>query len=190
MVCLVEHCDRDAVAKGYCHRHYYAFRKYGDPEKLQLKQHHGLTLRERFDRYTKRGPGCWVWLSYRDPSGYGRLHYKRKPVLASRISYLLHFGEIPEGQHVCHKCDNPGCVNPEHLFLGSQADNMADMYRKGRDRKRSLKGEQHGQAKLTAEQVREFKQSTLSDSEAARRYGVSRATIHAIRSGKTWSHIS
>lgn len=189
MKCKVGHCSKDAIAKGFCVNHYYAFRKYGDPLKVTLKQHHGLTLQERFDLYAQKGEGCWRWLSYIDPQGYGRLHYNRKPMLANRLSYLLHFGEIPEGKMVCHKCDNPSCVNPDHLFLGSQSDNMADMYTKGRERKRGKKGTTHPQAKLTDDAVRAIRASKSSDAELAKSHGVSRPTIHSIRVGKTWQHV-
>lgn len=187
--CSIDHCGRNSVARGYCTNHYYAFRKYGDARKIVLKQHHGLTLKERFFRYVKQTDGCWEWLSYVDPNGYGRLNYNGKPMLASRISYLLHFGEIPAGMAVCHKCDKPSCTNPDHLFLGTQADNVADMHAKGRDRKRGLKGSLHHQAKLNDQAVREIRANSDSDAVIAKRYGVSSPTIHAIRVGKTWRHV-
>jgi hypothetical protein len=187
--CSIDHCGRNAVARGYCNNHYYALRKHGDPTKVVQKQYHGLTLEERFWRYVKKEDGCWRWLSYVDPLGYGRLNYKGKPMLASRISYLIHFGEVPDGMAVCHKCDNPSCTNPDHLFLGTQADNVADMQNKGRARKRGKPGTEHHHAKMTDQSVREIRANGASDSENSVKYGVSRATIHAIRVGKTWRHV-
>lgn len=189
MKCSISHCSHEAVARGYCTNHYYAFRKYGDPQKLVQKQYHGLTLEERFWRYVKREEGCWRWLSYIDPLGYGRLNYQGKPMLASRISYMIHFGNIPDGMAVCHKCDNPSCTNPDHLFLGTQADNVADMERKGRARKRGKSGTEHRSAKLTDDDVRAIRSNGKSDAENAAIYGVSGATIHAVRVGKTWRHV-
>jgi hypothetical protein len=110
-------------------------------------------------------------------------------MLASRISYLIHFGEVPAGMAVCHKCDNPSCTNPDHLFLGTQADNVADMERKGRARKRGKPGTEHRQAKLTDQDVRDIRAGGASDAANSIKYGVSRATIHAIRVGKTWRHV-
>lgn len=190
MKCTIEHCSRDAIARGFCVNHYYAFRKYGDPRKVVQKQHHGLTLEERFFLYVKKGPGCWQWLSYIDPRGYGRLNYGGRPMLASRVSYLIHYGEIPEGMGVCHKCDNPPCTNPEHLFLGTPADNTADMHAKGRARKRGMKGTEHPLSKLTEADVREIRKSPEKIAALALRFNVSRATVHSIVTGKTWTHIT
>lgn len=189
MDCSIPHCSKKAVARGFCVNHYYAFRKHGDPLKIVQKQHHGLSLSDRFDRYVKKGDGCWTWLSYIDPQGYGRLNYNGKPMLASRVSYLIHFGEIPKGMAVCHKCDNPSCTNPDHLFLGTQADNVADMHMKGRARKRGKKGASHHNAKLTDNDVKAIRRSGDSTAAIARQYNVSRATIHAIVNGKTWKHL-
>ena len=190
MKCKIDHCSYEVFAKGLCSRHYQAQRKYGDPLKVVQKQHHGLTLKDRFFRYVRQTDGCWEWLSYIDPQGYGRLNYKGRPMLASRISYLIHFGEIPEGQGVCHKCDNPSCTNPDHLFLGTQADNVADMHSKGRGRKRGMKGTEHHHSKLTDDDVRAIRQSAESDSSLAKQYSVSRPTIYAIKRGLTWKHVT
>jgi hypothetical protein len=190
MICTVAHCERKAVAKGLCVNHYRALRLYGDPLGGVQKQHHGLTLRERFDTYTKRADGCWEWLGYRDPNGYGRLNVGGRPILASRVSYLLHYGDVPGGKYVCHKCDNPPCVNPEHLFLGTQADNVADMQAKGRARKRGLPGVSHHAAKLTDDRVRAIRSSDASDAALAKEFGVTRATIHAVRHRRTWTHVT
>lgn len=190
MKCTIAHCEKDVFARGFCTHHYYANRKYGDPHKIVQKQHHGLTLSERFFRYVKKTDGCWRWLSYTDPQGYGRINYGGKPMLASRVSYLVHFGEIPEGMMVCHKCDNPSCVNPDHLFIGTQADNVADMERKGRARKVAVSGPDHHNAKLNEDAVREIRNSNgVSDIELGKRFNVSASSIYAVRTGKTWRHI-
>lgn len=189
MKCTIDTCDRDAVARGWCVNHYYAWRKHGDPRKVIVKQHHGKSLRERFDIYTKRGEGCWLWIGYLDPHGYGRLNVGNRPRLAHRISYELHFGNLPADKVLCHKCDNPRCVNPEHLFLGTQADNVADMENKGRARKRGLKGSQHGRALLTEAQVLAIRASKLSTKRLAEMYGVTVRAIQDVRGGKSWKHI-
>lgn len=189
MKCTIGHCNREAVARGFCTNHYYAFRKHGDPLKLVQKQHHGLTLTERFWQYVNKQDGCWNWLSYKDPNGYGRINYDGKPYLAHRLSYQINCGEIPVGKVICHRCDNPSCVNPEHLFLGEQADNVADMHNKGRARKRGQLGTEHHASKLSEKDIPAIRASTSSVAALAEEYGVSRPTIHAIRVGKTWRHV-
>lgn len=84
--------------------------------------------------------GCWNWTKSRTPEGYGHLHIHCKYWYAHRFSWVLHYGNIPEHLHVLHKCDNPGCVNPEHLFLGTHQDNMHDRDLKGRGRHGNSKG--------------------------------------------------
>ncbi len=189
MKCSVPTCDRAAVARGWCHNHYYAARKHGDPTKLVLKQHHGKTLRERFDLYTKKSEGCWTWVGYTDPNGYGRLNIKNAPILAHRISYEIHYGNIQDGLCVCHKCDNPRCVNPDHLFLGTQADNIADMEQKGRARKRGLRGADSPLAKIGEKDVREIRDTDTSAAKLGKKFGVSPTTIWDIRHRKSWKHL-
>jgi hypothetical protein len=100
--------------------------------------------------------GCWVWTASRNEQGYGCCGFNGRTYTAHRLSYELARGPIPPGMHVLHRCDNPPCVNPEHLFVGDQSDNMRDMYGKGRGANRQ--GELSGAAKLTESQVREIKQ--------------------------------
>lgn len=191
MKCSLPYCDKPVFARGYCASHYYAFRKYGDPEAVKQKQHHGLTLVERFNLYVVKHEGaCWDWESFKDPNGYGRLNVNGRPQLAHRISYQIHFGTIPKGKAVCHKCDNPTCTNPDHLFLGTQADNVADMHWKNRARKRGMKGTEHHMAKMSEDTVRAIRSSDASDSQLAEQYKVSRATIHSIRTRRSWKHIT
>ena len=80
--------------------------------------------------------GCWIWLGYCDRNGYGDIKVEYKSWRAHRFSWVLHGGDIPEGQYVLHKCDEPSCVNPDHLFVGTQDDNIQDMIKKGRYRSR------------------------------------------------------
>jgi predicted XRE-type DNA-binding protein len=189
MVCSVAHCEGKVVAKGLCSKHYQAQRKYGDPTVVKQKQHHGISLKERFAQYVRRGEGCWDWLGYIDSGGYGRINVGGTPKLASRVSYLLHYGDVPKGKVVCHKCDNPKCVNPEHLFIGSQADNVRDMHDKGRARKRALFGEAHSRSKLTEDMVRGIRNCALSNTEAAELFGISRSTVYDIRKRRSWKHV-
>jgi hypothetical protein len=95
-----------------------------------------VTLVERFWIKVDTGGICWEWLGGKNPKGYGHLNReingRNLPIRAHRFSWMIHYGEIPEGMCVCHKCDNPGCVRPEHLFLGTISDNGKDAWRKGR----------------------------------------------------------
>lgn len=188
--CSIAYCEFPVIALGLCSRHYQAKRKYGDPETVKQKQHHGLTASERFFLYTEKSDGCWIWKGFKDPNGYGRLNVNGIPMLASRLSYQVHYGSIPEGKYVCHKCDTPSCVNPEHLFLGTQQDNVDDMISKGRDKKRALKGMAHPNSKLTDDDVRAIKASNEQTKALSRRFKISEAVIHDIRKGKIWRHIT
>lgn len=147
----------------------------------------------RFERHYIPEPmsGCWLWLSTLTSDGYGRIiddrKRSRRQILAHRISWELHRGLIPELANVLHTCDNPGCVNPEHLFLGSHSDNMRDSVKKGR--KNNLKGEKHGNAKLTEAQALEIKHSSDRGVDLAARFGVAATLISKIRSGENWKHL-
>lgn len=101
--------------------------------------------------------GCHYWTGAVNGPGYGSIKVNRKSEPAHRISYILYRGEIPSGLFVCHKCDNPGCVNPHHLFLGTRQDNMDDMIKK--NRKADCRGTKNGSSKLTDAQVREIKKT-------------------------------
>lgn len=89
---------------------------------------------DRFWQYVQKGDGCWLWTSNRHWKGYGQFSYKGKPIYAHRLSWIITSGNIPDGLLVCHRCDNPSCVRPDHLFLGTPEDNTRDMYVKGRAR--------------------------------------------------------
>lgn len=132
--------------------------------------------------------GCWLWTGAADAKGYGRMHGNRK---AHRVSYELHVGKIPDGMCVLHKCDVPACVRPDHLFLGTQLDNMRDMFAKGRRPPPS--GERHPRARLTNKDVvsiRQRKAAGESNRDLAREYNMWPETIARLCAGKTWKHIS
>lgn len=148
-----------------------------------------MTAEERFFRKverTMRAPGCWLWTGSKIPQGYGRVRIDGKALATHRVSWEMHRGPIPKGLHVLHYCDEPACVNPNHLFLGTHTDNMRDMFAKGRcDRK----GEAHGSAKLTSSQVREIRAAPNGSAAMAEKYGVSYCTIKNIRARRTWAHL-
>lgn len=125
---------------------------------------------------------CWRWLAYINRHGYGRFRHKGAQTNAQRVAYELKVGPVPQGMHVLHRCDNPACCNPAHLFLGTNSDNAADRHSKGRDA--AMEG--NGRAKLTAAKAREIRSSNLSIREAAMAFGVGKSTVHHIRKMHTW----
>lgn len=150
-----------------------------------------------FDRMWTGEPnsGCWLWLGTIDKGGYGKLsggpgvvgaRRFRRHQQASRASWAIHQGEVPDGLCVLHSCDNRACVNPAHLFLGTHQDNSDDMVAKGRQ----CAGERNGHARLNTEQVAEIFASPESQHAKARRFGVARTTIQSIMERKTWRHVT
>ena len=143
----------------------------------------------RFEsKFVKSGPGdCWEWLVGKGHAGYGYFKWNGGQ-RAHRFSYLLYIGPITEGLYVCHLCDNRGCVNPSHLFLGSHQENMNDMAVKGR----SQRGVKHRSVKLTEAQVIEIRDRYDSGENylaIAKQYNVSHRCVHAIAARERWKHV-
>jgi hypothetical protein len=148
------------------------------------------TLKERLlekaivDAETK----CWNWSAGRK-NKYGSICVGRLMKSAHRVSYEIHCGPIPEGMYVCHLCDNMLCINPEHLFLGTPADNVIDMIRKGR--KVIQRGADHGRAKLTEADIIAIRSETMATQQnLADKYGVTPQNISDIKTRKRWSHLA
>lgn len=151
---------------------------------------HG-SVEERFARHVvKTDGGCWLWTAAKNRRGYGRLNVAGKARLAHRISFEMANGPVPDGRSVCHTCDNPACVNPEHLFAATHYENMQDMTRKGRAS--DTKGEKCGKAILTTPEVlhiREELQRGRTGTWLAERFGVSYSAIYGIKHRKRWAHL-
>lgn len=154
------------------------------------------TVLERFWAKVTKTDECWHWtgcLQKRTYGRYGLFQSGIKLVLAHRFSYELHTGPIPDGMCVLHSCDTPGCVNPAHLFLGTHKTNAED--RNGK--RREARGERHGLAKLTEEDILQIRAAYASNPHPyykgtcalARRFGVSRHAIHCIITRRTWNHL-
>lgn len=142
-----------------------------EPLALRLEKH------SRLDPVT----GCRLWTASKRRKGYGRVAFGRGTISSHRAAWLVRHGSIPEGLFVLHRCDTPGCINPDHLFLGTHAENMADRAVK----RRQAIGERNGAAKLTDDQVREILRTKRPGHAAdlAERFGVSTSLIHQICAG-------
>lgn len=152
-----------------------------------------MTTIKRFWLKVDKTKDCWEWTACKDRGGYGIFGYsKHKNVKAHRMSWSLAHGDIPEGLLVCHHCDNPSCVRPNHLFLGTLKDNAYDMIRKGR--KVVLKGEELSFAKLTERQVRTIKElwskKVCTRKQLEEIFNVAKTTVYTITTGTTWKHIN
>lgn len=151
-------------------------------------------LKKRFARKAVlAASGCFEWNGYRTKDGYGRCWDGRRMYEAHRVAYELFAGPIPSGCVVMHSCDNPPCVTPAHLSVALQRDNIADMIRKGRDRKCGVRGEQNKQSKLTAEQVATIRSRYAAGGvlqrELAAEYGVEQTSISLIIRNINWRYI-
>ena len=143
--------------------------------------------------HPKLGTRCWLWTGAKTAGGYGRMRVNNTMVMASRVAYLLRVGEVPPGLNVLHHCDNPPCVNPAHLFLGTKGDNIRDMYAKGRQNNPSQRcppvGELHPQHRLTwndVDEIRRLRGAGWSQPALVERFGVTQTHISRIVLGKSW----
>lgn len=147
--------------------------------------------RRRFDAKADKSGGedaCWIWKSGTARGGYGITRWRGSQIMAHRVALILTGVSVPRDMMVCHRCDNPPCVNPKHLFVGSRSQNMADMV--GKDRQ--ARGERNGQAKLTPTQVQELRLARREGAKIAvlsQRFGVSESLVTLIASKKRWRHL-
>lgn len=164
-------------------------------------------LRDRFDEKWTPEPnsGCWLWTGSVDRRGYGQLRVSTRDLrYATHVALRLYQGRIlGKGECACHRCDNPACVNPDHLFVGSHQENMQDAIHKGRMNLDGLRlgqgvkpaevrarGERVGGAKLTDDLVRQIRADPASAYSLAKRFGVAKRTILSVRHRRTWAHIT
>jgi hypothetical protein len=141
-----------------------------------------------FFRRIHKTDTCWLWTGHLNAKGYGVIAYKGKSFLAHRLSWILEHGDIDKGQFACHRCDNPACVNPAHLFLSDQKGNMADMVAKGRSPK--MKGTMNGRAKLTPEKAAKLRARYAAGGIGLRRlaadFGISLTQTSRVVKGSHW----
>jgi hypothetical protein len=191
--CIVEGCNKDKYhSKYYCSMHYRRLKNTGT---LNPGKKSPATLEERFWRNVdkKSDDECWNWKLKPGSKGYGILGAGGKggkTLLAHRYSYELNKGEIPKGLYVMHMCDNPRCVNPNHLVAGTPKDNTQDALNKNRLKSVFVDGENHKLAKLTNEQVLYIKNNTeIKSFKLAEMFNVSKQIICDIRKNRRWKEI-
>lgn len=146
----------------------------------------GETQEQRFWARVRKTDTCWVWTGPTRGKGYGAVRFDGRMQSAHRVSWEMKHGPIGGGLHVLHRCDNPPCINPDHLFLGTNRDNAADCRAKGR----TPRGWKNGAARLTPAQVEDVRQAHARGFEIAaiaRHYGVARITVRKILTGKSWA---
>lgn len=153
-------------------------------------KHHSTTPRDKYERDVVRcDEGCWSWSGHVSTPGYGYVTKGTRKIQAHRLSWEIHNGPIPDGLCVLHRCDNRLCTRPDHLFLGTKADNSADMVAKDR----STRGSRNPKAKLTEELVVEararYVKGVTRIADLAAEIGVSRRCLTFVLSRKTWKHV-
>ena len=186
-------CDRPiyVASRGLCRPHYKRWHRYGDASSggsfrdetdSERLSHHGWTVTDT---------GCWEWNSSRNSTNYGMVGRNGTGYLAHRLAYETWVGPIPEGLVIRHKCDNPPCINPDHLETGTRADNIGDMYSRGRQR--HLVGASVASSKLTDSDVRMIREQYagggVTQVALAAKHGVSQHAISQIIRNQTWKHV-
>lgn len=194
MECSVDGCDRPSFTRTWCRAHYARWYRTGSimtAIPITPVRPRGMTDVEVFKYYMPGNPpeqGCWDWTSRTNHNGYGVFGYgpKSSEHFAHRTSYLIYHGEIPADKpFILHSCDRPICVHPNHLRAGSRNDNIQDAI----DRERVCRGKNRPEARLTEEDVKMIRSSSLTQCELADMLGVRNSTISAVQRGVTWKHL-
>lgn len=151
-------------------------------------------MEDRFWEKVRKTRRCWLWTGTKNNMGYGTfMRVSPKKELAHRVAWYIAHGELPGAARVLHTCDNPACVRPDHLFLGTMRDNSQDMLAKGRNKYVAHPGEANGQAKLTEGQVREMREKYaaggVTQAQLAKEYEISQALAHFVVTRKAWKHV-
>jgi len=189
-VCTIKGCSNKHLARGWCAKHYSRWQRFGDPNYTVIAAS-DLTLEDklRWHGWTVTESGCWEFDGGKSKGGYGALTLNNHNIKAHRVAYELWVGPIPEGLVVRHfVCDNPPCINPDHLRVGTTKDNSQDMVRAGRGYK--VKGSLRSNSKLTELEALAIKNNTTNtQKQLAKLYGISASVVCSIRTGTSWRHL-
>lgn len=232
--CNIENCEKNVIARGWCHTHYKRWQIHGDPLKSlhrkkcsvdqcnnkhseigfcsmharRFRRHgdHNIVLCKKqiyetnLDGYEqnviKNENGCWDWKGKKSTLGYSWYYVNGKRIFAHRFSYEFYNGQILNNNEICHKCDNPSCTNPLHLFQATHKENIQDSIKKGRFKfvpnHLKAKGSNVSSAKLNEKNVvliKKMIKDGIGNKEIAKKFNVVHGTISHIRVGKTWKHV-
>jgi HNH endonuclease len=185
-ICSIEQCNEENHARSLCQKHYRRFQRNGFTNvNVMISKDTDLNEQEKFKRLyiINSFTGCWEWANSLNTGGYGRIMIKGKRIMAHVWSYILHKGEIPEELLVCHHCDNPSCVNPSHLFLGTRLDNNMDMINKKRHHKNTLN-------ETKVYEIKNALVKGVSVNDLVEKYQVSSQCLYRIKTGRSWGHVA
>lgn len=187
--CSIDDCTNPRNGRGYCSKHYYRLRMNGDPHKTK-RTYRGDPMARFVSKVAEMPTGCHEWQGGKFTAGYGNFKVAGKDRVATRWLWEHIHGPIAEGLQVRHKCDNPPCVNIDHLELGTNLDNSRDMVERGR----SVRGERARTAKLTADEVVEIRELVARGDQTktaiARSYGTTRQNVTHIVNSFSWKHVA
>ncbi len=192
-VCAIDGCARPTWSRGWCSMHYKRWAANGDPELVTVRPK-GMTPEDAFRHVMPGEPpaeDCWVWRGSSFTSGYGQIKVGGRTIRVHKLAYRIFHGDLLDGAVVRHTCDNPPCVNPNHLIAGTVADNNRDRAERGRSYRPV--GQKNAAAQLTDAQVVEMRAlyaaGAVSQRQLGQRYGITQSTVSAIVRGQTWRHL-
>ena len=182
--CCIENCKAPHLARGYCQNHYMQLRRSGSCLVAPLVPQTDMEFLSA--RVKRTMSGCWEW-QMSIHQGYGKLIRKGRSWYAHIFSYVIHKGDVPDGLQINHACNNRACANPDHLYAGTQKENMSDMRKAGMEN--YLKGQENGNSKITESMARDIFLMSGFARVIAKKHDVSISLVYAIKKKRVWAHI-